>query len=98
MTRKENELFNYLRTRVASYIDGCVEYAKSYEGTWELITSYPSYFDSGSATPPPDHFTVRLHCYVLGPARHYAWHGRTWAKAFNEAKKDIETWIEGDAE
>lgn len=101
MTKNEKALFAYLRAKVGSYINECLEDDqghKSYEGTWELTVSYPSYFESDDFTSPPESFTVQLHCYLLGPARHYKWSGRTWEKALVNAKKDIETWIEGDAE
>ena len=101
MTREELELFLYLRRTVYEYIeeylkDDCGH--KSYEGTWELLTSYPSYFDSDTFYDGPDAVIATLHCYVLGPHRHYEWRGRTWKEAFKQAKRDIDRRVNGEEE
>lgn len=36
----------------------------------------------------------KLHCYVIGPSRHYEWRGRTMDEALDKAEADINTWIE----
>jgi hypothetical protein len=65
---------------------------KSYEGTFELLASYPDYFD-GEYTDEPDFFKIVLHCYVLGPARHYEWTGKTFKEALDSAEGEIDSWI-----
>lgn len=70
---------------------------KSYEGTFEILFSYPNYFDEqnvGEQIDTPDYVKIILHCYVLGPHRHYEWTGKTIYEAVNKAKKDIKDWID----
>lgn len=87
--------FLALRRRVMQAIrralaeDSC---CKSYEGTFELLVSYPDYFD-GEHTDKPDFFKIVLHCYVLGHSRHYEWTGKSFKEALDSAEKEIETWI-----
>ena len=64
-------------------IDYC---GKSYEGIFEWTVCYPSYYDDPDAK-------AGLHCYVLGPGRHYEWKGRTLKNALDKAEKDINQWI-----
>lgn len=86
--------FLKLRKRVfdaLSKIDmscGC----KSYEGTFEISIEYNNYFEQEN----DDIYDVviKLHCYVLGPARHYTWKGKTLLEAVNKCKIDVEQWIE----
>ena len=85
-----------MRRRVADYIreylkDDCGH--KSYEGTWELLVSYPNYFEDETAEAAPDFFQITLHCYVLGPGRHYDWIGKSWDKALTVCESDIDAWI-----
>lgn len=71
------------------------EVHKSYEGTFELLFSYPNYFDELNAEKEiddPDYVKIILHCYVLGPHRHYEWSGETIKEAVDKAKADIESW------
>lgn len=70
-----------------------MECHKSYEGTFELLLSYPCYFDDEAGGDEPDAVTITLHCYVIGPSRHYSWSGATLAKAVQRARKDIERWV-----
>ena len=65
---------------------------KSYEGTFELLVGYPDYFD-GENTAEPDFFKITLHCYVLAPARHYEWKGKTFKEALDSAEREIDSWI-----
>lgn len=69
--------------------DGC----KSYEGIFELTFSYPDYFDSNSKKDDPDFCMITLHCYVLGPGRHYEWRGKTIEEAVKKCEHDIKQWI-----
>ena len=88
--------FDILRQRVARAIKAMLTedpYCKSYEGTWELLVGYPSYFDDMTGTAKPEFYRVTLHCYVLGPSRHYDWDGRSWGEAFEQCKAQVEKWI-----
>ncbi len=74
MNPKEQTEFDRLRRKVA---DAIAEYLKadyghkSYEGTWELLIAYPDYFQDSTGTAAPEMYQLTLHCYVLGPGRHY---------------------------
>lgn len=61
---------------------------KSYEGTIEINMEYPNYFEGYSDVP--NLFTITVHCYVLGDARHTDFKGKT----FKEALDKFEHWIE----
>ena len=68
-------------------------YCKSYEGTFEWTTCYPNYFDDENGEEAPNFYVLTLHCYVLGPARHYRWEGRTREEVLYRAERDIESWL-----
>lgn len=94
--------FDRLRERTANAIayelqqnDGA---CKSYEGTWEVLISFPDYFSDNTASSPPDFTEIRLHCYVLGPHRHYEWKGDTFFDALLKAEAEIDSWIEHQKE
>ncbi len=98
MKRVDYERFTALRKKVMSAIeeqlkidDGC----KSYEGTFEWTVEYPNYFEDPDATLPPSFYSLTLHCYVLGPARHYDWTGDSISKVLDKAEKTINGWLEG---
>ena len=93
--------FIALRRRVMQAIHRELElndYCKFYEGTFEIFVSYPNYFDREYDNKPdePDFYIIRLHCYVLGPGRHYEWRGSTLKNALDKAEKDINKWIRED--
>jgi len=67
-------------------------FCKSYEGTFELTICWPDYFEDDTATAEPEYYKLTLHCYVLGPARHYDWCGRTLADALKLCKSDLIDW------
>lgn len=95
---KEYKRFLALRLRVMQAIRRELERensCKSYEGTFEILVGYPDYFDREYDNKPdqPDFYLIRLHCYVLGPGRHYEWKGRTLKNALDKAEKDINQWI-----
>lgn len=95
---KEYKRFLALRLRVMQAIRRELERdnsCKSYEGTFEILVRYPDYFDQEYDNKPdqPDFYLIRLHCYVLGPGRHYEWKGRTLKNALDKAEKDINQWI-----
>lgn len=93
--KKFFEEFNKVRRQVAGAIakaleDDCGH--KSYEGQWELLVSYPDYFQDETGSALPDMYQITLHCYVLGPGRHYDWRGESWQEALEKCKRDIDTW------
>lgn len=95
MSKAEVEMFMYLRHKVACYLYKYTDYSfcKSYEGTWELLVSYPNYFNDTTATASPCRYQIILHCYALGPNRHYYnWVGSTWLEALEKCKISIEDW------
>lgn len=101
MKKETFERFCNLRKRVAKAIhEELIEAPchKSYEGTWEITVGYPDYFDDDTATAGPDFYRIVLHCYVLGPGRHYNWDGRTFEQALDACEKAVNSWIEGDDE
>lgn len=101
MTGREQERFADLRQKVAQAIrhylqDDCGH--KSYEGTWEMLISYPSYFDDETATAAPDFYQLTLHCYVLGPHRHYVWSGKNWGEVLDKCEVNIDPWVREEME
>jgi hypothetical protein len=58
-------------------------HCKSYEGAIEICT--PSVFD--------DEWIVKVHCYVLGPHRHYSFTGNRFEIALNKADEELTSWI-----
>ena len=72
-------------------IDPC---CKPYEGSMELLIEFPDYFElDRSEADAPNWYVIKLHCYVLGPARHYEWRGRTLDEALDAAEEKISMWI-----
>ena len=97
---KEYKRFLALRRRVMQAIRRQLEVdstCKSYEGAFEILVSYPDYFDWEYDNKPdePKFYLIHLDCYVLGPGRHYEWRGRTLKNALDHAEKDINQWIRG---
>jgi len=62
-------------------------YCKSYEGAINL--RLPSRLDEGTEGA----VEMELHLYVIGPARHYAWAGRTLAEVLDQCEPEIRGWI-----
>lgn len=69
---------------------------KSYEGTFELTFSYPSFFDDGYDKDEPDAVIIQLYCYVLGPSRHYEWRGKDILSAVENCREDVRQWIKDE--
>lgn len=67
-------------------------YCKSYEGTFELTICWPDYFEDSSDAAEPNFYKLTLHCYVLGPNRHYDWFGKTLAESLESCRRDVEAW------
>lgn len=64
-------------------------YCKSYEGSIAYNVTCPCYF----AREQPVHHHLELHCYVLGPQRHYTWHATSVDELFDAAERDLRKWI-----
>lgn len=62
-------------------IDG---HCKSYEGALEILA--PSAFGGD--------WSIELHCYVLGPHRHYTFAGATLSDCVDKANDALDTWID----
>lgn len=96
MTDKER-LYE-LRKRVFRAIKEQLEedpMCKSYEGAIEVGCEYPNFFEDdeyeiGDALPAA--YYIRLHCYVLGPSRHYDFVGKTFRQALDEFEKALDEW------
>lgn len=87
--------FDALRKKVMAAIGEQLAddpHCKSYEGTFEWTTCYPNYFDDEKGVAAPNYYVLELHCYVLGPSRHYRWDGRTRTEVLDKAEKEIEAW------
>jgi hypothetical protein len=70
------------------------DYCKSYEGCFEILVEYPNYFeDEEGKIQHPSAWIITLHCYILGPERHYDWMGKTLSEAFAKCKPDVEKMI-----
>lgn len=69
-------------------------YGKSYEGTFELLVNYPNFYEDESGVDEANAYCIRLHCYVLGPDRHYEWWGNTFEEALYDAEAEIRSWKE----
>lgn len=74
-------------------------HCKSYEGAFKIHA--PNYFEESAAVSDhgwlrEDAWAIELHCYLIGPNRHYRWSGRTFAEALQKAEIDIRAWIAGD--
>ena len=88
------ELFQAIAESLAS--DG---HCKSYEGA--LLVHLPNYFEEQAAH---DNFgrlgtggwTIELHCYLIGPNRHYRWEGHSFDECLSKAELDIRAWIVGN--
>lgn len=99
MTKTAADRFHKLRKKVMAAIRRQLEDdagCKSYEGTFEWLIGYPCYFADETGTAQPDFYTLTLHCYVLGPGRHYEWMGATPDEVLDQAERDIHQWIRGE--
>lgn len=62
-------------------------HCKSYEGAIDI--HYPGYHHKDGKGD----YYVELHCYVLGPSRHYTWWGDSVDDALSKATVDVQKWI-----
>ena len=68
------------------------EPGKSYEGIFEIHFEYPDQLSDIEADEKPCYCEIVLHCYLIGPSRHYRWKGRTMEESLKLCKKDIKEW------
>ena len=100
MTEKDYKRFLKLRLRLFKMIKSALEEDpchKSYEGAIEIIGEFPNYFEVGEAIPMS--FEIRVHCYVVGPSRHYSFVGATAKQALDKFESALVLWgkrIEAD--
>jgi len=89
------ELFTAIAQSLAE--DG---HCKSYEGA--LSVSLPNFFEERAAHEHDygwlreEAWGIELHCYLIGPNRHYRWSGVSFDEALCKAELDIRAWIAGD--
>lgn len=60
-------------------------HCKSYEGAIEVYA--PGHVNLGEP------WSVKVHCYVLGPNRHYAYTGKTLSDCVDLMNSDLDEWI-----
>ena len=90
------EQFTRLRKLVNSGIEHYLKEDcghKSYEGAWDITFGYPNYFEDDTGEAPPCYCKIELHCYVIGPSRHYEWTGKTSIEALRKAQADVRKWV-----
>lgn len=95
---KNMQRLTALRQKVFDAIERQLQHdshCKSYEGAFEVGFVFPDYFDNGGK--PVNHqecfCEIKLHCYVLGPARYYSWKGATFTEALDRCGQTIDQWI-----
>jgi hypothetical protein len=81
------------RVLFAAIANATPHHGKSYEGAMTL--HMPDWFQQGE--PRPDAWAVEIHCYVLGPGRHYQYEARTLGEAVAKARADVDAWIAEEA-
>ena len=104
--KSTDDLLREFRELVFSGIKRSLEqdgYCKSYEGALEFHVRLPNYFkevhgeDHGFMAAmggdPGPNYKLTLHCYVLGPARHYDWEDSDVVDVFARATADVQRWI-----
>lgn len=88
--------FSALRKRLAEALAALLKedpHHKSYEGSWDLTFCFNDVFRDPEGDAPPYFFMIRLHCYLIGPSRHYEWGGTSWEEALLRCRHDVEMWI-----
>lgn len=92
---KLQELRELLFDGIEMAIESGVGHHKSYEGAIEI--SFPNYFDERQQTFTSN-YALTIHCYVLGPNRHYTFEGNTLEEAINQAMEHVREWVEDERE
>lgn len=91
--KTDKQRFDELRQLVMKEIAEDIEYGKSYEGAFNWISHYPNYYEDPEGKRGPVGYTLELHCYLLGPTRHYYWSGKTKEEVLNKAEREIKSWL-----
>jgi len=76
---------------IAKMRDEQGEGGKRYEGQIKAEAYLPSIHNPEIDDPASASLT--LHCYLLGPSRHYKWTAPTLEQALQVAIEDVETWV-----
>ena len=87
--------FLAIRSRLFNLIQRSLEedpFGKSYDGCLEVMAEYPNYYEDEYAESGPTYYCITLHCYVLGPHRHYEFTGKTMKDALDKLDKTITEW------
>lgn len=89
---EDNILLSYRKELFAAIaealeLDG---HHKHYEGQIKLSYLIPGYFNDNE----PGRFQLEVDCYVLGPERHYRYHGSSPSECVSKAKRDLTEWVE----
>lgn len=96
MTGLWRERFLADRKRLFRMIQKALEedgMCKSYEGALEVRSEWPDYFDDDTSTAESaTYHCITLHCYVLGPARHYDFCGKTFGEALQKFEAALDEW------
>ncbi len=99
---EQDDLARFSALRVM--VDKAVEHAwengepgKSYEGAWEVTCGFPS-TDEGGSTKGACYWQIVLHCYLLGPSRHYTWAGKTFKEALTKCEQNVIPWCRAEME
>lgn len=96
MNESEQRKFEQLRQKVFQGIKDALfldNYCKSYEGLMSIEIEYPDYFEETEGLLSKA-YTLNLHCYVLGPGRHYTWRACSMDEVIKKAEHDIDEWLE----
>ena len=99
MSNRDSERFRKLRGKLFSMIKKQLEEdpcCKSYEGALEVTCEYPNYFEDEKAEGLPCFYCITLHCYVIGPARHYDFAGNSMSEALDKFESALNEWEKGD--
>lgn len=70
------------------------EPGKMYEGLFRINYTFPDASDCWDGIiNKPCEVAIELHCYLVGPNRHYEWRGKTLEKALEKCEQDVYRWI-----
>lgn len=83
--------FFELRQRIFADIKKELEedgHCKSYEGALTISQEFPCYFDQDK----DPYYVIELHCYVIGPSRHYKFNGKTLNECIDKLENSWNEW------
>jgi len=94
--------FHLIRAEIFKFIAKSLEedgHCKSYEGG--LNVEWPNYFEDKDTSENNGWYTngswmITLHCYLLGPSRHYRWIGKSFQECLEKFELDATHWIQGN--